>query len=82
MNYEELTKNAQGLIKYKEHYVLIDREENAKLIDKVKHPKITDKNKMEILHAAVRRDCRQRPRETETVRHKQRRPAELPPALT
>ena len=51
--YEELTKNAQGLIKYKEHYVLIDREENAKLIDKVKHPKITDKNKMEILHAAL-----------------------------
>ena len=51
--YEELTKNAQGLIKYKEHYVLIDREENAKLIEKVKHPKITDKNKMEILHAAL-----------------------------
>ena len=51
--YEELTKNAQGLIKYKEHYVLIDREENAKLIEKVKNPKITDKNKMEILHAAL-----------------------------
>ena len=51
--YEELTKNAQGLIKYKEHYVLIDREENARLIEKVKNPKITDKNKMEILHAAL-----------------------------
>lgn len=51
--YEELTKNAQGLIKYKDHYVLIDKEENAKLIDKVKNPKITDKNKMEILHAAL-----------------------------
>ena len=51
--YEELTKNANGLIKYKEHYVLIDPEENKKLIEKVKHPKITDKNKMEILHAAL-----------------------------
>ena len=51
--YEALTKNAQGLIKYKDHYVLIDKEENAKLIEKVKNPKITDKNKMEILHAAL-----------------------------
>ena len=51
--YEALTKDAQGLIKYKDHYVLIDREENAKLIEKVKHPKITEKNKMEILHAAL-----------------------------
>ena len=51
--YEALTKDAQGLIKYKDHYVLIDKEENAKLIEKVKHPKITDKNKMEILHAAL-----------------------------
>src|SRR5574344_475946 len=51
--YEELTRNAQGLIKYKDKYVLIDKVENAKLIDKVKNPKITDKNKMEILHAAL-----------------------------
>ena len=51
--YEELTKNAQGLIKYKDHYVLIDKEENSKLINKVKNPKITDLNKMEILHAAL-----------------------------
>ncbi len=51
--YEALTKDAQGLIKYKEHYVLIDKEENAKLIEKVKNPKITEKNKMEILHAAL-----------------------------
>ena len=51
--YEALTKDAQGLIKYKEHYVLIDREENKKLIERVKTPKITDKNKMEILHAAL-----------------------------
>ena len=51
--YEALTKNAQGLIKYKEHYVLIDKEENARLIEKVKNPKITEKNKMEILHAAL-----------------------------
>ena len=51
--YEALTKDAQGLIKYKDHYVLIDREENAKLINKVKNPKITDLNKMEILHAAL-----------------------------
>lgn len=51
--YEALTKDAQGLIKYKDHYVLIDKEENAKLIEKVKNPKITDKNKMEILHAAL-----------------------------
>lgn len=51
--YEALTKDAQGLIRYKDHYVLIDKEENTKLIEKVKNPKITDKNKMEILHAAL-----------------------------
>jgi len=51
--YEALTKDAQGLIKYKEHYVLIDKDENAKLINKVKNPKITELNKMEILHAAL-----------------------------
>lgn len=51
--YEALTKDAQGLIKYKEHYVLIDKDENKKLIEKVKNPKITELNKMEILHAAL-----------------------------
>lgn len=51
--YEQLTKDAQGLIKYKDHFVLIDKDENAKLIEKVKNPKITEKNKMEILHAAL-----------------------------
>lgn len=51
--YEALTKDAQGLIKYKDNYVLIDKIENEKLIEKVKNPKITDKNKMEILHAAL-----------------------------
>ena len=51
--YEALTKDAQGLIQYKDKYVLIDRTENLKLIEKVKNPKITDKNKMDILHAAL-----------------------------
>lgn len=51
--YEALTKDAQGLIKYKDKYVLIDKTENTKLIEKVKNPKITDKNKMDILHAAL-----------------------------
>lgn len=51
--YEALTKNAQGLIKYKDKYVLIDKTENEKLIEKVKNPKITDQNKMDILHAAL-----------------------------
>lgn len=51
--YEALTKDAQGLIKYKDKYVLIDKTENAKLIEKVKSPKVNDKNKMDILHAAL-----------------------------
>lgn len=51
--YEALTKDAQGLIQYKDKYVLIDKLENQKLIEKVKNPKITDKNKMDILHAAL-----------------------------
>ena len=51
--YEELTKNAQGLIKYKDYYVLIDPAENTKLIEKVKNPKLDDKTKMDILHAAL-----------------------------
>ena len=51
--YEALTKDVQGLIKYKDHYVLIDKTENDKLLEKVKNPKINDKNKMDILHAAL-----------------------------
>lgn len=51
--YEALTKDAHGLIKYKDKYVLIDKTENEKLIEKVKNPKITDQNKMDILHAAL-----------------------------
>ncbi len=51
--FRELAKNSQGLIKYKDRYILIDREETEKLLVKLeKTPNLTV-NKMQLLHNAL-----------------------------
>ncbi len=51
--FRELAKNSQGLIKYKEKYILIDKEETEKLLLKLeKQPNLTV-NKMQLLHNAL-----------------------------
>ncbi len=51
--FRELAKNSQGLIKYKEKYILIDKEETEKLLEKLeKSPNLTV-NKMQLLHNAL-----------------------------
>ena len=51
--FEELARNAQGLIKYKNQYVLIDKAESEKLIKKVKNPDIKKLTKLDLLHASL-----------------------------
>ncbi|MGN0006429.1 MAG: DEAD/DEAH box helicase [Candidatus Gastranaerophilaceae bacterium] len=50
--FEELTKNAKGLVAYKNMYILIDENEVKSLIDKVKNPSTENLTRAELLHAA------------------------------
>ncbi len=51
--FRDLAKNSQGLIKYKDRYILIDKEETEKLLLKLeKTPNLTV-NKMQLLHNAL-----------------------------
>lgn len=51
--FEELSKNADGLIKFKNQYVLIDKKEREKLLKKVKNPDIRRLTKLDLLHASL-----------------------------
>lgn len=50
--FEELTRNANGLIAYKNMYILIEESEAKALIDKIKNPKIDKISKMQMLHSS------------------------------
>lgn len=51
--FRELAKNSQGLIKYKDRYLLIDKEETDKLLARLdKQPNLVV-NKMQLLHNAL-----------------------------
>jgi len=50
--FEELVKNADGIIEFKNKYVLIDKSEAQAIINKLKNPKIDNITRMEMLHAA------------------------------
>ncbi len=50
--YEELVKDANGLVAYKNMYILVDAAESQKLIDKIRNPKIDKVSKMQILHSS------------------------------
>lgn len=49
--FEALTKNAHGLVAFKDKYILIDEAENKALLDKIKNPKIDKVSKMQMLHS-------------------------------
>lgn len=51
--FKELAKNSQGLIKYKEKYILIDKEETEKLLLKLEKQPNLVVNKMQLLHNAL-----------------------------
>ncbi len=51
--FEALVQNAEGLIKYKNQYVLIDPSETQKLLKKVKNPDVKDLTKLDLLHASL-----------------------------
>ncbi len=49
----QLAKNSQGLINYKDRYILIDKEETEKLIQKLEKTPNFNVNKMQLLHNAL-----------------------------
>ena len=51
--FRELAQNSQGLIKYKDRYILVDKEETDKLLDMLKHKPNLVFNKMQLLHNAL-----------------------------
>ena len=51
--FEKLAKTAEGLIKYKNQYVLIDKTEAEKLLKKVKNPDVKSLTKLDLLHASL-----------------------------
>ncbi len=50
--FEQLIKNAEGIIEFKNKYILIDQNEAQAIINKLKNPKIDKISRMEMLHAA------------------------------
>jgi len=51
--FEKLSKDAEGLIKFKNQYVLIDKNERDKLLKKVKNPDVKALTKLDLLHASL-----------------------------
>ncbi len=50
--FEKLIKDADGIIEFKDKYILIDKAEARAIIDKLKSPKIDKITRMQMLHAA------------------------------
>ncbi len=50
--FEKLVKDANGIIEYKNKYILIDQNEAQAIIKKLKDPQIDKISRMEMLHAA------------------------------
>ena len=51
--FRELAKNSQGLIKYKDRYLLIDKEETDKLLARLEKQPNLSVNKIQLLHNAL-----------------------------
>lgn len=51
-DYEDLTKDANGLVAYKNMYILVDPAENKHLLEKLKNPKLDKVSKMQMLHSS------------------------------
>ncbi len=50
--FEQLIKGANGIIEFKNKYILIDQNEAQAIINKLKNPQIDKISRMEMLHAA------------------------------
>ena len=51
--FNELVKNNNGLIKYKNKYVLIDKDESTKIFEQVAKANIKSLSRMELIHASM-----------------------------
>ena len=51
--FNELVKNNNGLIKYKNKYVLIDKDESKKIFEQVAKANIKSLSRMELIHASM-----------------------------
>jgi len=51
--FNELVKNNNGLIKYKNKYVLIDKEESKKIFEQVAKANFKSLSRMELIHASM-----------------------------
>ena len=51
--FQELTKDANGLIKYKNKYILIDKDETSKIFEQVAKSDIKTMSRMELIHASI-----------------------------
>ncbi|MBQ2611078.1 DEAD/DEAH box helicase, partial [bacterium] len=51
--FNELVENNSGLIKYKNKYVLIDKEESKKIFEQIAKSNLKSMSRMELIHAAM-----------------------------
>ena len=51
--YQELLKNNNGLMKYKNKYVLIDQEESKKIFEQIAKSNLKSMSRMELIHASL-----------------------------
>ena len=51
--FQKLTKDTNGLIQYKDKYILIDKDETEKLLERLKKKPDFVMNKMELLHHSL-----------------------------
>ena len=51
--FQQLVENNNGLIKYKNKYVLIDKEESKKIFDQIAKSNLKSMSRMELIHASL-----------------------------
>ncbi len=51
--FNELVENNTGLVKYKNKYVLIDKEESKKIFEQIAQANLKSMSRMELIHAAL-----------------------------
>ena len=51
--YKKLVEENDGLIKYKDQYILIDKDESKKLLDQVVNPNLLKMSRLELIHASM-----------------------------
>ena len=51
--FNELVKNSTGLVKYKNKYVLVDKDESKKIFEQIAKANLKTMSRMELIHAAM-----------------------------